>query len=231
LIVDRIFDSAGIFSANHHCIATWPVIYAWTGTGYSDVSNHYKSYYEKQLASLQKEIAATEQTNDQTEQASAATAGSVAPGNIADLIGQQSAAKSASVPPEAGFSGGVGLLATPSPLTPLTPLATDDQELDCTKAEAAKIERFLGVSRDAGMSDAISWAAGDDRTKRQFAIQILAEIGTPEAIEDLQTLSSDPDQNVARSAKSALLNIKTPYVHPTIQRELLTQATGATPAK
>lgn len=37
---------------------TWPVIFAWTGKGYSDVSREYKEYYEQKLASLKEEIAA-----------------------------------------------------------------------------------------------------------------------------------------------------------------------------
>jgi hypothetical protein len=46
LIIDEVF-AAG--SQSGHCTATWPVIYAWTGNGYSDVSRHYRKYYEQQL--------------------------------------------------------------------------------------------------------------------------------------------------------------------------------------
>src|ERR1700686_141866 len=41
------------------------------------------------------------------------------------------------------------------PKAPASPL--ESSELSCTKAEAAKIERFLGISHDAGMGDAIKW--------------------------------------------------------------------------
>jgi hypothetical protein len=54
-------------------------------------------------------------------------------------------------------------LVNPSPM-PL-PLATPEPDwrgLNCAKVEAAKIQRFLGISRDAGMSDAIKWADSED---------------------------------------------------------------------
>jgi hypothetical protein len=48
LIIDQVF-AAG--SQTGHCTATWPVIYAWNGNGYADVSSKYRKYYE-QLRSL-----------------------------------------------------------------------------------------------------------------------------------------------------------------------------------
>jgi hypothetical protein len=42
------------------CIADFPVIYRWTGDGYANVSNQYKQYYEKQIASLKAQIDAAE---------------------------------------------------------------------------------------------------------------------------------------------------------------------------
>jgi hypothetical protein len=67
-----------------YCGARWPVvIYAWTGNGYSDVSSHYKDYYEKRRASLKKEIAAAEAQKEQAVEAQgdrpAASAGTAAP--------------------------------------------------------------------------------------------------------------------------------------------------------
>jgi hypothetical protein len=105
-------------------------------------------------------------------------------------------------------------------------------EIMCLKAEAYKIERFLGKPRDAGMSDAIEWAKSDDPVDREFAADALAGIGTAEAIEDLQTLSRDPDRNVAMSAQVGLTLVKTPVAaYPTIQGELLTPNAGYPPAK
>ncbi len=155
LVVYKVFASGG--QPTGHCGATWPVIYAWTGTGYSDVSSHYKSYYKQQLVSLKKEIAATDSSAD-----------------------------------------------------------------DCTKAEAAKIERFLGLSRNAGLSDAIEWAASDDFQDRLFAIDVLSEIGTPKAIEQLRTLSRDPDRTVARDAKYELESVTDkPVENPMVRGELV----------
>jgi hypothetical protein len=51
-----------------YCMAQWPVIYAWTGSSYGDVSNHYKSYYEKQLVSLKKEVGDAEAQKEHPEQ-------------------------------------------------------------------------------------------------------------------------------------------------------------------
>src|SRR5580700_10605828 len=64
LIVDTDFTS---YYAVHHCTATWPVIYAWTGGGYTDVSSQYKRYYEQQLASLKKYIAASSSATEQAQ--------------------------------------------------------------------------------------------------------------------------------------------------------------------
>ncbi|MBF6570390.1 MAG: HEAT repeat domain-containing protein [Candidatus Binataceae bacterium] len=226
LVVDRPFDSGGI----DHCTATWPAIYAWTGTGYSDVSSNFKSYYEEQLASLQKEIA-TAEAQDQA-------------GNGAVPQSRQSAAESpALASPQVKNGPGVTGIVTPrhssgSLETPaLSDSATSEEpieasEIMCLKAEAYKIERFLGVSRDAGMRDAIEWAKSDDPVDREFAANALAGIGTAEAIEDLKTLSSDPDRNVALGAKADLALVKTPVAtYPMIQGELLTPNVGNPPAK
>jgi len=108
------------------------------------------------------------------------------------------------------------------------PMPPPDTDSDCLKAEAAKIQRFLG-SRDAGMSDAIEWANSDNTHDRDFAISILFDIGTSEAARYLRTLSKDTDRNIARSAKDVLRFVpKTrPAAYPTIHGELYTQVTGA----
>jgi len=38
------------------CDATWPVIYAWTGAGYSNVSDRFREFYEQRLTHLAKVI-------------------------------------------------------------------------------------------------------------------------------------------------------------------------------
>jgi|SRR5258708_32729790 hypothetical protein len=58
-------------------------------------------------------------------------------------------------------------------------------------ADESVSNAFLGIARDAEMSDAIKWANSDDPNKREFAIDVLSDIGTRDAIEDLRTLSND----------------------------------------
>lgn len=43
-----------------HCAASWPVVWAWTGSSYADASIQYKVYYEQKLAFVKKQIAAAE---------------------------------------------------------------------------------------------------------------------------------------------------------------------------
>jgi hypothetical protein len=136
------------------CLATWPVIYAWTGTTYADVSSQFKEYYEKKLVSLKARIAAN----------SAVT------------------------------------------------------EPDCTEAEAAKIERFLGISKDAGTADVIKWADSNDPNERVFAAAVLKDIATPDAIEYLRTLSHDLNGLVAEHAQIDLQEVgRGPVLH-TVER-------------
>lgn len=108
---------------------------------------------------------------------------------------------------------------------------TNTGDTDCLKAEAAKMERWLGISRDAGMLDAIKWKNSDNPDDREFAAMVLADIGTAEAIGDLQTLSRDPDPDVAGTAKAVLEHVGKPFVFPTIQGELLTKDTSAPSTK
>ena len=185
-----------------HCTARWPVVYAWNGTGYSDVSTKFKGFYRQRLADLKREIAPPASTP--------------APERAEKWEKQGNGGVDYYV-----RSGG-------SPQAVTTP-APEAGDIDCERAEAAKIERFLGISRDAGMSDAIKWANSADPHDREFGAVILSDIGTPEAIEDLQTLSNDPDLNVARSGKDGLLAVKSPVVYPTIQAN--TENTGYPPAK
>jgi hypothetical protein len=110
-----------------------------------------------------------------------------------------------------GRFGAILMKPTPEAL-PLAAPEPDRDGLNCTKVEADKIERFLGVSRDAGMSDAIKWADSNDPDDRRFAAWVFADIATPEAIRDLQTLSHD--SGTASTAKILLEQAKKgPIVH------------------
>jgi hypothetical protein len=200
-----------------HCQATWPVIYAWTGSGYTDVSSHYKGYYQQKLASLKNEIAAS---SSATEQAQAAPAGQM-PDSAATVVPAPAESFSDSAK---GVGGRLDL--TPPAASPsvATPAAMPDLADDCKVAEAAKIERFLGIDKNAGMSDAIKWANSADPNTREFASDLLFDIGTPDAIEYLRTLSNDSNPVVAQSAKSSLTGIgQGPFVHE-IKREDLVES-------
>ncbi len=141
LIVDTDFTN---YEGASHCVASWPVIYGWTGSSYADVSAQFKSYYQQQLQTLQQE-------------------------------------------------------ASPTP--------DDADYAECQAAETAKIERFLGLNPVAGLDDAIKWAGSTNPAERQFALPILRDIGTPEALADIQTLSHDSSPVVSAMAKLTLAGI------------------------
>jgi HEAT repeat protein len=87
----------------------------------------------------------------------------------------------------------------------------------CTKAEAAKIERFLGIDKDAGMEDAVKWAGSSDPDQRIFAIAVLKDIGTPSAVDYLRTrCSNDTSGLVPKHAKGALQSLGRPSAPDTI---------------
>jgi hypothetical protein len=209
------------YQGGGYCVAQWPVIFAWTGNGYGDVSTYYKRYYEQQLAYLQKRIALAETQKEQAEQGtaaqvaeSAASAGSVVPAR------PQSAGKSSPpVPSRTGAYTFGPVVQASAPPRPMDTPPPDSEGLNCTKAEAAKIQRFLGISRDAGMSDAIKLASSDDPKDREFAADMLADIGTPDAIEYLRTLSHDTNSGVATSGKFALKQVSQGPVTYTVDRE------------
>lgn len=78
------------------------------------------------------------------------------------------------------------------------------RDKECLEAEAAAIKRFLGMSTDAGMDQAIRLAASPERLARQFGTVLLIQIGTPEARKYLEKLAGDSDYGVARYARDAL---------------------------
>ena len=182
-------------------MAQWDVIYAWTGSNYTNVSSQYKQYYEQKLASLKKEIAATEEQNERAEQAANVESGGSA-ASTSGLMARWSSGDNGNAPNHASSGSSES-----APAQPPAPAEPDRLGLDCTKAEAAKIERFLG-NRDASMSDAIKWKNSDNPYDREFAAWILADIGSPEASGDLQESLHDPNRAMARNAKYALQQLK-----------------------
>ncbi|HUY20673.1 MAG TPA: hypothetical protein VMV15_15775 [Candidatus Binataceae bacterium] len=222
------------YEGAQHCIAIWDVIYAWTGSDYTDVSSQYKHYYQEDLAWLQKDISRIEAQNERAQQAlaaqrpgAAASAGSEPPSGLA--FGPK---PSYSEPPVvAKYHGpdGSATLFAPTVLAPPPQLEApshgDLMALDCEKAEAAKDERFLG-NRDAGMSDAIKWKHSDNAYDREFAAWILADIGTPEATSDLQTLRYDSVRGVALAAKYSLQKASRGLKKYTVEHEFIPVVNG-----
>ena len=137
----------GIGSITGKCSAKWAEIYAWTGSGYTNVSDRFKDFYKQRLDSLNKRIS--------------------------------------TLRPTSGPKG-------PS---------YEPRDKECLQAEASKIERFLGISSEAGLDQAIRLANSKNTAQRSFAADILGDIGTPKAQKYLQALARDSDGDVALSGK------------------------------
>ncbi len=228
LIVDT--DFTAYLGHTGPCVATWPVIYAWTGSGYTDVSSQYQGYYEQKLKSLKKQIAATSSATEQAQAPAAGQTGgaALAIASVPAVVTVTSSSSSGGIP--AGPYVLPAPVAVPSPAT--TPAATLDlRSAYCTEAEVAKIERFLGISPDAGMVDAIKWANSDDPNRREFACYVLQDIGTADAIEYLRTLSNDSDRTVARIAKRSLRAVGKGRPLNTIDRAEIEQPVAGSPPK
>jgi hypothetical protein len=95
---------------------------------------------------------------------------------------------------------------------------------DCSKAEAAKLQRILGMDPNAGLADAINWAKSRDSDDREFAAAILADIGTSRSLPYLQTLAHDSDGVLAKIANGFLST--GPYQPDTIDRETIHNPSG-----
>jgi hypothetical protein len=74
----------------------------------------------------------------------------------------------------------------------------------CEKIEADAIERFLGISPDAGIEDAIRWSQSSKPIDRIMAMGLFTSIGTPRALDYLKAMTSDSDPQVARAAEGNL---------------------------
>jgi hypothetical protein len=175
-----INTTVGGYQGGVHCGVEWPVIYAWTGSNYADVSTQFKSYYRQRLANIMRQISAP-------------------PTPIKPNSSESSTSKSI----ESSYQG---QSIQPQQVLPMSApkLSLGKYRRDCLKAEAAKTERFLGTSSDAGMTDAIKWSESEDPLTRDFAASVFNDIGTPEAINHLRTLAADSDRSVAAGAKDSL---------------------------
>jgi hypothetical protein len=228
------------------CVPKWPVIFAWDGHEYANVSDQYKGYYEEKLNLLKEqtaEVRAAEQAQEEppgqtpaprptalrhilispsTEQARGAEQVQEAlpdrtpasrPTAIRDaLISPTDAPKPTQVQSDAE---------NPAELSPATTSNVEQtlSDPDCGAAEASRIERFLGVSPEAGLHDAIGWANSSDPRQRELAVFAFLAIGTPSAVEQLRTLSYDTDHKISSLARFALGQVgRTPPV-PQFERE------------
>jgi HEAT repeat protein len=81
------------------------------------------------------------------------------------------------------------------------------------------------------MSDAIKWADGEDPNRRVFAADVLQDIGTPDAIEYLRTLSNDTDRTVAAIAKIDLGDVGRGSILNTVDQEKVEQPLAESPPK
>ncbi len=172
----------------------WPLIFAWTGNGYAEVSGEYKSYYERYLEDLNKRIAAAQ----------------------APKVSEMPAPSRTLVPPPSfGFSVGNRAVSggyepprfIPEPSPPAKAESgsqTDYRGLGCLRIEAVKAEQFLGIHSDMTMSTAIKDSESEDPNRRELAAVIFSYIGASEAEADLKTLANDSDPNVAKAAKERL---------------------------
>jgi hypothetical protein len=174
------------------CDAKWPLIFAWTGNGYSEVSDQYKDYYRNYLKSLETRLAAY---SSESGLAAAQTVNPAPTRRGFELSDGPSGEGSAPF----AFSPQITAPA-PTPEAAPTPRPRD---YACTRIEAAKTEAFLGVNSPSTMSAAIKDSESADPNKRILAAAIFSYLGTQEAEQDLKTLSNDADSQVAAIAKGA----------------------------
>jgi len=183
----------------------FPVIYAWTGVGYGNVSERFPEFYKHKLQSLESNIEAAE-----AELARAAAAKREAWENQTEVsrerIGGMVLRLDRGADPQliliqpAQPTRSVDASQVAAPHTPPELVAAYGNEGNYWRIEAAKIKRFLGISRDAGIGYAISLAKSDDSRDRVLAAEIFADIPTPEAEGYLRTLSRDSEPPVAGRA-------------------------------
>jgi hypothetical protein len=184
----------------------WPLVFAWTGIEYSEVSNQYRGYYERYLKSLEKQIAAGSSAAGEVQ---ARAAGKILGSQPTTISGfQQSVGESSSIAlNSASIQRRPIIVPAPaaSTLAPAISRSTPDpRDYACDSVQAAKTEQFLGNHSDASMIAAIKDAESNDPDRRTLAAVIFSFMKTPEATADLKTLANDSDPEVAKPAKDLL---------------------------
>ena len=72
------------------------------------------------------------------------------------------------------------------------------------EAEVGAFQRYLGISSEAGLEQAIRLSNSKDASERDFAVNLLFTIGTPKAWKYIAILTKDADYSVAFEAKRYL---------------------------
>jgi hypothetical protein len=81
----------------------------------------------------------------------------------------------------------------------------DGNQQECLLAEQAQIERFLGISSDALLNQAVRLRSSNNPAKRQFAADLFSVVGPQAGRKYLGMLAKDSDRNVSDEAKYYLL--------------------------
>lgn len=181
------------YSEYHETECDWPLIFAWNGSSYAEVSSQYKPYYVGYLDSLNQQMGAK---HPRTEELRAPT----------PIEASGSSPSVLSIPePPAGSSPSkeFGIFVPPAAPAPLA-ASTPEPDLGCERIEAAKAEAFLGIHSDTSMSAAIKDSESKDPRNRMLAAVILSYVAGPEAKTDLKTLANDSEPKVAKAAKEML---------------------------
>ena len=79
----------------------------------------------------------------------------------------------------------------------------------CLQMEAHKIERFLGISPDAGVDQALDWIKSNNPELRLKGADVLADIDYKRSLTALQSLTADESPAVAIKAKLAVKALQT----------------------
>ena len=178
---------------------TWPRIFAWTGNGYSEVTAHYKKFYEKFLNSLQQQLATEYAPREARTTKPAETPAQMVGGWFQHGSGPD---QFATASPAAGIQYQAQQMPEQNPEP--QPEPPEEPDYDCLRVQAAKTENLLGRHSTEMMTWAVKAQASNDPYERRLSAVLLSYIRTPEAVMRLRELGSDTDKSVAQDAKDLL---------------------------
>jgi hypothetical protein len=76
-----------------------------------------------------------------------------------------------------------------------------------TTAESAKTERFLGLDTSAGLGDAMKCAEIAKVADRELGLGLLADLGNPPALAQIQILTHDPNKEISHYSQIILIRL------------------------